>query len=58
MRGIYAVIALAVVLPPEAFGSAIWINIVGIIAALVALGIDWLRLRKQGKPAPAVATPY
>ncbi len=57
-RGIYAVIALAVVLPPEAFASAIYINLVGIAAALVALGIDWLRLRKQGRSAPVAATPY
>lgn len=60
-RVIYAVTALAVVLPPETFGSAIWINAAGIAAALVLLGIDWMRLRalrKQGKAAEIVATPY
>lgn len=53
----YAVVALAVVLPPEAFGSAIYINLAGIAAALVLLAIDWMRLRKQGK-ATMAATPY
>jgi TRAP transporter 4TM/12TM fusion protein len=55
----YAVVALAVVLPPEAFASAIWINIAGIATALVLLGIDWMRLRRQRRSDAVVATtPY
>jgi TRAP transporter 4TM/12TM fusion protein len=60
-RAIYAVIALAVVLPPEAFTGAIWINAVGVTAAAAVLAIDWLRqraLRKQEKAAEVAATPY
>ena len=59
-RTIYAVISLAVVLPPETFAGAIWINAVGITAAAIVLAIDWLReraLRKSGA-AEAPATPY
>lgn len=56
-RILYAVVALAVVLPPEAFAAAIWINVIGIIAALALLGIGWMRLRTQKKTAPLVAGP-
>jgi TRAP-type uncharacterized transport system fused permease subunit len=59
-RTIYAVIALAVVLPPETFAGAIWINVIGVTAAAIVLTIDWLReraLRKSGA-AEAPATPY
>ena len=49
-RTIYALIALAVVLPPEAFGSAIYINAVGLTAAIAVLGFDWMR-RVKAKPA-------
>ena len=59
-RTIYAVISLAVVLPPETFHGAIWVNAVGITAAAVILAVDWLReraLRKSGA-AEAPATPY
>ena len=60
-RTIYAVISLAVVLPPETFAGAIWINTAGITAAAAMLTIDWLRLRqlrKEGKAGEVVATPY
>jgi TRAP-type uncharacterized transport system fused permease subunit len=60
-RFLYAAIALAVVLPPEIFAGAIWINLVGIAVAGVALTIDGLRvraLRKQGKVAEIATTPY
>jgi TRAP transporter 4TM/12TM fusion protein len=59
-RVVYAVVALAVVLPPETFRGAIWVNAAGITAAVVLLAIDWLRqraLRKSGA-AEAPATPY
>jgi TRAP transporter 4TM/12TM fusion protein len=55
-RAIYAVIALAVVLPPEAFTGAIWINAAGVTAAIVMLSIDWMRGKKGAAEAPA--TPY
>jgi TRAP-type uncharacterized transport system fused permease subunit len=60
-RLIYAVIALAVVLPPETFTGAIWINAAGVTAASALLVIDWRRqrtLRQQGKAAEVAATPY
>ena len=59
-RAIYAAVSLAVVLPPETFTGAIWINAAGVTAAAVVLAIDWLReraLRKSGA-AEAPATPY
>jgi TRAP transporter 4TM/12TM fusion protein len=55
-RVIYALISLAVVLPPEAFTGAIWINAVGVTAAIVVLSIDWMRGKKGAAEAPA--TPY
>jgi hypothetical protein len=50
-------VSLAVVLPPEAFKGAIWINAAGVAAAILLLTLDWLR-RKQGKSAELPATPY
>ena len=55
-RAIYAVISLAVVLPPEAFAGAIWINLAGVVAAIVVLAIDWMRGKKSAAEVPA--TPY
>jgi TRAP transporter 4TM/12TM fusion protein len=55
-RAIYAVISLAVVLPPETFTGAIWINAAGITAAIVVLAIDWMRGKKGAAEVPA--TPY
>jgi TRAP-type uncharacterized transport system fused permease subunit len=50
----YALISLAVVLPPAAFDTAIWINLAGVAAALALLAFDWTRLRaiRQSKTAP------
>ena len=56
-RLLYALVSLAVVLPPEAFKGAIWINAAGVAAAILLLALDWLR-RKQGKSAELPATPY
>ena len=53
----YALVSLAVVLPPETFNGAIWINAAGVTAATALLMVDWLR-RKQGRTAEIVATPY
>ena len=55
-RIIYAAISLAVVLPPEAFAGAIWINAAGLTAAIVVLAIDWMRGKKGAAEVPA--TPY
>jgi TRAP transporter 4TM/12TM fusion protein len=37
-RGLYGIAALAVVLPPEAFAGAIWINTAGVAMAVALLG--------------------
>jgi hypothetical protein len=37
-RALYALLALAVVLPPEAFAGAIWVNAVAIAIAIAMLG--------------------
>ena len=55
-RAIYAVVSLAVVLPPEAFTGAIWINAAGVTAAVALLAIDWTRGKKGAAEVPA--TPY
>ena len=47
-RTIYGVIALAVVLPPETFNGAIWINAAGITAAVATPGA---RLDAHAQPA-------
>jgi TRAP transporter 4TM/12TM fusion protein len=53
----YAAVSLAVVLPPEAFSGAVWINAAGVAAAVALLVYDWLR-RKREKPTEIAATPY
>jgi TRAP transporter 4TM/12TM fusion protein len=45
MRALYGLVSLAVVLPPEAFTGAIWINAAGIAVAAVALGYGHLQRR-------------
>jgi TRAP transporter 4TM/12TM fusion protein len=55
-RAIYGVISLAVVLPPEAFTGAIWVNAAGVTAAIALLAIDWTRGKKSTAELPA--TPY
>lgn len=60
-RAIYAAVSVAVVLPPETFSAAIWINAAGVTAAVAVLVFDWLRqrtLRKRGKVTEVAATPY
>jgi TRAP transporter 4TM/12TM fusion protein len=53
-RALYAVLALAVVLPPEAFAGAVWINVAGVALASVMLGSDYVRRRaKVPKHGPA-----
>jgi TRAP-type uncharacterized transport system fused permease subunit len=48
-RAIYASLALAVVLPPEAFGAAIWVNAIGIALSIGMLAFDYVRSRAIGK---------
>jgi len=45
VRALYGMVALAVVLPPGAFGGAVWINVAGIAIASVMLGSDYARRR-------------
>jgi TRAP-type uncharacterized transport system fused permease subunit len=44
-RRFYGFVALAVVLPPQAFHGAIWVNAAGIVIAAAALGYSHLQRR-------------
>jgi TRAP transporter 4TM/12TM fusion protein len=44
-RMLYAVLSLVVVLPPETFAGAIWINAAGIAVAVASLGFSHLQRR-------------
>jgi len=44
-RAAYAILSLAVVLPPEAFNGAVWINAAGVAAAAAMLGYAYLQRR-------------
>lgn len=46
MRLIYAALALAIVLPPEAFAGAVWFNVAGAVLAIAALGNDHVQRRR------------
>ncbi len=50
----YAIVALAIVLPPAALKGAIFVNLAGIGAGFALLEFDWTRLRalRQSKTAP------
>jgi TRAP-type uncharacterized transport system fused permease subunit len=53
-RAIYAAVSLAVILPPETFSGAIFVNAAGVTAAAALLAIDWLRqsaVRRLGEAA-------
>jgi hypothetical protein len=52
-RIIYGALSLAVVLPPETFKGAIYVNFVGITVSAALLAADWLRLRAS-KRAPSL----
>jgi TRAP-type uncharacterized transport system fused permease subunit len=43
----YVVLSLAVVLPPEAFAGAVWINVAAITLAAATLGHDYTRQRRR-----------
>jgi len=53
-RAIYALIALAIVLPPEVFAGAIYLNAAGIVLGIVMLVLD-RRRRRQPKKAAAIS---
>jgi len=44
-RAVYALLALAVVLPPEAFSGAVWINAAGVAIAAAILGYSYVHRR-------------
>ncbi|MFL5061309.1 MAG: TRAP transporter permease [Xanthobacteraceae bacterium] len=44
-RAIYGTLSLLVVVPPAAFATAVWVNMVGVLASLGVLGVDFVRLR-------------
>jgi TRAP-type uncharacterized transport system fused permease subunit len=50
-RIIYGAVSLAVVLPPETFKGAIYVNFVGITVSAALLAADWLRLRASKRAA-------
>ena len=56
-RLLYAVVSIAVVLPPESFQGALLINAAGITVAVILLALDFFR-RKQAKPSEMATTPY
>jgi TRAP transporter 4TM/12TM fusion protein len=47
-RAIFGALSLAVVLPPEAFSGALWVNAIGIALAVAVLGACWARKRAAG----------
>jgi TRAP-type uncharacterized transport system fused permease subunit len=44
-RALYALLSLAVVLPPEAFAGAVWINAAGVAIAIAVLGYSYSQRR-------------
>jgi ABC-type cobalamin transport system permease subunit len=50
-RFLYGALSLAVVLPPETFAGAIYVNLAGVVLAVLLLAFDYARGRAQ--PAPA-----
>jgi TRAP transporter 4TM/12TM fusion protein len=46
LRLVYGALSLAVVLPPEAFTGAIWVNVVGTALAVAVLGHDYMQRRR------------
>ena len=48
-RAIYGVLCLAVILPPEAFTGAVWINVLGTVTAAALLMADVSKRRRAGR---------
>ncbi len=49
MRVVYGVLALPIVLPPESFAGGHYVNLAGVAAAAVLLGIDYVRRETAAK---------
>jgi TRAP transporter 4TM/12TM fusion protein len=52
-RVVYGALSLLIVLPPEAFSGAIWLNIVGVALAIAVLTFDYVRQRRMRSDARA-----
>jgi TRAP transporter 4TM/12TM fusion protein len=44
-RSLYGALSLAVVMPPELFAQALWVNATGVLLAITLLAFDFLRQR-------------
>jgi TRAP-type uncharacterized transport system fused permease subunit len=44
-RALYGLVSVLVVLPPEAFRGAVWVNAAGVLAGVALLVADYVRLR-------------
>jgi TRAP-type uncharacterized transport system fused permease subunit len=44
-RSLYGALSLAVVMPPELFAQALWVNATGVLLAIALLAFDFLRQR-------------
>jgi TRAP transporter 4TM/12TM fusion protein len=56
-RAVYGALALLVVLPPEAFPGAVWVNLVGIGLSIATVTFDYMRLRGVRTARQAEARP-
>jgi TRAP transporter 4TM/12TM fusion protein len=52
LRAVYGVLALAVVLPPEAFAGAVWINAAATTLAVAMLGVGRIRAKPVIRQSP------
>jgi TRAP transporter 4TM/12TM fusion protein len=52
-RILYGLIALMLLAQPAMFAGAVWLNVIGVIAAAAAIAREILRGRTQGKLAPS-----
>ena len=44
-RALYGVLSLLVVVPPAVFAHGVWVNAAGIVLAITALAVDYMRVR-------------
>jgi TRAP-type uncharacterized transport system fused permease subunit len=56
-RAVYGALSLLVVLPPETFPGAAWVNVVGIGLSIAILTLDYMRLRGVRAARQAEARP-
>ncbi|WP_137045737.1 TRAP transporter fused permease subunit [Pseudolabrys sp. FHR47] len=57
LRIAFGVAAIAILLPPNVFAGAQWIDIVGLTGALALMAFNWMQSRAQKQTAPQVAAP-